>query len=67
MDQCDTKIDVVKYMWVSDIYLWSIDFVFYLVVHLNYFYILRIGAGQVFFRAPPGICSSEGIILLISP
>ena len=26
MDQCDSKIDFVKYMWVNDLYLWSIDF-----------------------------------------
>ena len=46
MDQCDTKIDLVKYMWVSDLYFMVHCFALYLVIHLNYFYILRIGAGR---------------------
>ena len=30
MDQCDSKINLVKYMWVSDLYIsWSIDFALY--------------------------------------
>ena len=29
MDQCDSKIDLVKYMWVSDLYFMVIDFTLY--------------------------------------
>ena len=35
----------------------SIDYALYLVIHLNYFYILRIGAGRN-IRAPTGTCCS---------
>ena len=35
-----TKIDLVKYMWVSDLYFMSHDFVYIIVIDLNYFYTL---------------------------
>ena len=34
MDQYDTKIDLLKYLWVSDLYSWSSDFVLYLQDYL---------------------------------
>ena len=30
MDRYDTKIDLIKYMLASDLFLWSIDFAQYL-------------------------------------
>ena len=35
MDQCDTKIDLIKYIEVTDLYIsWSSDFVLYLEDYL---------------------------------
>ena len=47
MDQCDSKIDLVKYMWVSDLYFmvhWFLPYI--IVIDLNYFYTLRNGADR---------------------
>ena len=58
MDQCDTKIDLKKYVQVNDLYcvvLW-----FCLISWLstvNYFYKLNNDVGWS-IRAPPGTCSS---------
>ena len=60
MDQCDTKIDLLKYMWVSDLYFMGHWFCLLslTVIDLNYLYTLRNGAGQGYL-CPPGICSSS--------
>ena len=34
MDQCDTKVDHIKYIKVSDIYSWSSDFALYIETYL---------------------------------
>ena len=41
IDQCDSKIDLVKYMWVSDLYFMVYWFYLISLSDLNYFYILR--------------------------
>ena len=47
MDQCDTKIDLVKYMWVSDLYFKGHCLcLFNIVIDLNYLYTLRNGTGR---------------------
>ena len=57
MDHCDSKIDLVKYMWVSDLYFMVHWFYLISLSDLNYFYTLRNGTGRG-IRAPPGTCSS---------
>ena len=34
MDQCDTKTDLINYMWIKDLILWSSDFDSYLEDYL---------------------------------
>ena len=46
MDQCDSKIDLVKYMWVSDLYFMVHWFYLISLSDLNYFYTLRSGTGR---------------------
>ena len=47
MDQGDTKIDLLKYMWVSDLYFMVHWFcLFIIVINLNYLYTLTNGAGR---------------------
>ena len=41
MDHCDSKIDLVKYMWVSDLYFMVHWFYLISLSDLNYFYTLR--------------------------
>ena len=53
MDHCDSKIDLVKYLWVSDLYF---ILPYIIVIDLNYFYILRNGAGRR-YCAPRSTCS----------
>ena len=48
MDQCDSRIDLVKYMWVSDLYFMVHWFYLISLSDLNYFYTLRNGTGQAF-------------------
>ena len=50
MDHCDSKIDIVKYMWVSDLYFMVHWFYLMSLSALNYFYTLY---------TPPGTCSSK--------
>ena len=45
MDHCDSKIDLVKYMWVSDLYFMVHWFYLISLSDLNYFYTLRNGTG----------------------
>ena len=55
MDQCDTKIDLVKYMWVMNYISWSIDFALYLVIDLNLFlYFIRNDTGRG-YSCPSGV------------
>ena len=56
MDQCDSEIDLVKYMWVSDL-SWSIDFALGYIIVID-FYTWRNDAGWG-IRAPLGTCSSN--------
>ena len=59
MDQCDTKIDLLKYMWVSHLYfIVHLGLPFIIVIVFNYLYTLRICAGWG-IRAPPGTCYSS--------
>ena len=46
MDHCDSKIDLVKYMWVSDLYFMVHWFYLISLSDLNYFYTLRNGTGR---------------------
>ena len=46
MDQYDSKIDLIKYMWVSDLYFMVHCFYLISLSDLNYFYTLRNGTGQ---------------------
>ena len=42
MDQCDAKIDLLKYMGVSELYIsWSIDFAFYHCYRLKLFIYIK--------------------------
>ena len=57
MDHCDSKIDLVKYMWVNDLYFMVLWFYLISLLDLNYFYTLRNGTSWG-IRAPVGTCSS---------
>ena len=57
VDQCDSKINLVKYMWVNDLYFMVYWFYLISLSDLNYFYTLRNGAGRG-IRVPLGTCSS---------
>ena len=57
MDQCDSKIDLVKHMWVSDLYFMVHWFYLMSLSDLNHFYTLRNGIGRG-ICVPPGTCSS---------
>ena len=57
MDHCDSKIDLVKYMWVNDLYFMVLWFYLKSLSDLNYFYTLRNGTSRG-IRAPVGTCSS---------
>ena len=46
MDHCDSKIDLVKYMWVSDLYFMVHWFYLISLSDLNYFYTLRNGTSR---------------------
>ena len=46
MGHCDSKIDLVKYMWVSDLYFMVHWFYLISLSDLNYFYTLRNGTGR---------------------
>ena len=46
MDHCDSKIDLVKYMWVSDLYFMVHWFYLISLSDLNYFYTLINGTGR---------------------
>ena len=65
MDQYDTKIDLIKYMWV-DLY-----YMVHLVIRLNCFYILRIGAGRgylcVTLRALALVVQLSTLLLMYQP
>ena len=60
MDQCDSKIDLVKYIGSVTYISWSIDFALYHCHRLKLFFILYIKKwrrpGSI--RVPPGTCSS---------
>ena len=57
MDQCDTKINLVKYVGHWPIFHGPLILPYIIVIDLNYFYTLRHGAGQG-YSVPPGTCSS---------
>ena len=46
MDHCDSNVDLVKYMWVSDLYFMVHWFYLMSLSDLNYFYTLRNGTGR---------------------
>ena len=46
MDHCDSRIDLVKHMWVSDLYFMVHWFYLISLSDLNYFYTLRNGTGR---------------------
>ena len=56
MDQCDTKIDLVKCLWVSDLYFTVHWFCLLSLLLTNYFYTLRNGAGRGYL-CPSWHCS----------
>ena len=56
MNQCHAKIDLVKYMWVSDLYFMVHLFCLRSLSDFNYFNKLRNGVGRG-IPAPPGTCS----------
>ena len=61
MDQCDTKIDLLKYMWVSDLYFMVHWFcLFIIVIDLNYLFTLTNGTGQGY------LCPSRHLLLCLS-
>ena len=65
MDQCNSKIDLVKYMWGQwPIFHGPLVLSFSIVIDLNYFYTLRNGAGRGGIRAPPSTCSSLLLFLI---
>ena len=59
MDHCDSKIDLVKYMWVSDLYFMVHWFYLISLSDLNYFYTLRNGTGRGY------LCPSGHLLQLI--
>ena len=46
MDHCNSKIDLVKYMWICDLYFMVHWFYFISLSDLNYFYTLRNGTSR---------------------
>ena len=56
MDQCDSKINLVKYMWVSDLFFMVIDFALYhchrQIIFIHYEMVPAGGIG-----VPLGTCS----------
>ena len=57
MDQCDSKIDLVKYMWVNDLYFMVHWFNLISLSDLNYFYTLRNGTGWGYSCPSGHLCS----------
>ena len=58
MDQCNTKINLVKYMWVSDLYFmvhWFCHILSYTWIIFIFSELAPVGG----IRAPPGTCCSS--------
>ena len=57
IDQCHSETDLVKYMCVSDLYSWSIDFPLYDCIDFKIFFIIKkmVPAGGIHDL---GTCSS---------